>query len=193
MLGFELPFIAHWEGYHYIVVYGVSKRHVWVADPARGFSKMSAADFEKGWTGTCLLFTPSADLTQAARPVEVTVGAFRRLPGAVPQHRRSHPARDAGDRAARRRCRRSSCRTCSTGSWCTTTCSLLQRAHRRADHHPPVHTPDDADARLAGELHAAQPRLRDDLAVLPAHAVAAAGCSSTADAPATSLRASRKT
>ena len=51
MLGFELPFIAHWEGYHYIVVYGVSKRHVWVADPARGFSKMTAADFEKGWTG----------------------------------------------------------------------------------------------------------------------------------------------
>lgn len=65
MLGFELPFIAHWEGYHYIVVYGVSKRHVWVADPARGFAKMTAADFEKGWTGTCLLFSPSADLSQA--------------------------------------------------------------------------------------------------------------------------------
>ncbi len=62
MLGFQLPFIAHWEGYHYIVVYGVSKKHVWVADPARGFAKMSVADFEKGWTGTCLLFTPTADL-----------------------------------------------------------------------------------------------------------------------------------
>ncbi len=31
MLGFELPFIAHWEGYHFVVVYGASKRHVWVA------------------------------------------------------------------------------------------------------------------------------------------------------------------
>ena len=41
LLGFELPFIAHWEGYHYIVVYGISKRHVWVADPARGFAKMT--------------------------------------------------------------------------------------------------------------------------------------------------------
>ncbi|MBL8267717.1 ABC transporter transmembrane domain-containing protein [Steroidobacter sp.] len=65
MLGFDLPFIAHWEGYHYIVVYGVSKRHVWVADPARGFAKMDVADFEKGWTGTCLLFAPSAGLSQA--------------------------------------------------------------------------------------------------------------------------------
>ena len=33
--GFELPIIVHWEGYHYVVVYGVSKRQVWVADPAR--------------------------------------------------------------------------------------------------------------------------------------------------------------
>jgi ATP-binding cassette subfamily B protein len=62
MLGFELPFIVHWENYHYIVVYGVSKRHVWVADPARGFAKMTAADFEKGWSGTCLLFNPGVDM-----------------------------------------------------------------------------------------------------------------------------------
>ncbi|HEY4039140.1 MAG TPA: cysteine peptidase family C39 domain-containing protein, partial [Burkholderiaceae bacterium] len=32
--GFELPFIVHWEGYHYVVVYGVSSGQVWVADPA---------------------------------------------------------------------------------------------------------------------------------------------------------------
>lgn len=64
LLGFELPFIAHWEGYHYIVVYGVSKHQVWVADPGLGFRKLSVAEFEKGWTGTCLLFAPSADLAQ---------------------------------------------------------------------------------------------------------------------------------
>ena len=64
LLGFELPFIAHWEGYHYIVVYGVSKSHVWIADPALGFRKLSVAEFEKGWTGTCLLFTPGSDMMQ---------------------------------------------------------------------------------------------------------------------------------
>jgi ATP-binding cassette subfamily B protein len=66
LLGFELPFIIHWEGYHYVVVYGVSKRHVWVADPAIGFRKMSAEEFERGWSGTCLLFSPGAQMTELA-------------------------------------------------------------------------------------------------------------------------------
>jgi len=66
LLGFELPFIAHWEGYHYIIVYGLSKHHVWVADPGPGFRKLTIAEFEKGWTGTCLLFTPGSDMVQLA-------------------------------------------------------------------------------------------------------------------------------
>ena len=66
LLGFDLPFIAHWEGYHYIVVYGISKHHVWVADPGLGFRKMTVQEFEKGWAGTCLLFTPGTDMVQLA-------------------------------------------------------------------------------------------------------------------------------
>jgi len=66
LLGFEMPFIAHWEGYHYIIVYGLSKHHVWVADPGPGFRKLTVAEFEKGWTGTCLLFTPGSDMEQLA-------------------------------------------------------------------------------------------------------------------------------
>ena len=66
MMGFDLPFIAHWKGYHHIIVYGVSKSHVWVADPARGFVKMNIDEFEQGWTGTCLLFTPGTDMAQLA-------------------------------------------------------------------------------------------------------------------------------
>ena len=50
LLGFELPFIIHWAGYHYVVVYGVSSRHVWVADPAIGFRKMNTEEFERGWS-----------------------------------------------------------------------------------------------------------------------------------------------
>jgi len=62
--GFELPFIVHWEGYHYVIVYGVSPDHVWVADPAIGFKKLSVDEFERGWSGTCLVFTPGAQLAQ---------------------------------------------------------------------------------------------------------------------------------
>lgn len=64
LLGFELPFIVHWEGYHYVVVYGISKNHVWVADPARGLLKMTVEEFERGWSGTCLLFTAGTDMAQ---------------------------------------------------------------------------------------------------------------------------------
>lgn len=64
LLGFDLPFIVHWEGYHYVVVYGVSKEQVWVADPALGFRKMSVEEFERGWHGTCLVFTPGDNLVQ---------------------------------------------------------------------------------------------------------------------------------
>lgn len=66
LLGFELPFVVHWEGYHYVVVYGVSARWVWVADPALGFRKMSTEEFERGWSGTCLLFTAGESMTQLA-------------------------------------------------------------------------------------------------------------------------------
>jgi len=64
--GFDLPMIVHWEGYHYVVVYGVSDRQVWVADPAIGFKKLSLEEFERGWSGTCLVFTPGQDMAQVA-------------------------------------------------------------------------------------------------------------------------------
>src|SRR6185436_15436106 len=64
--GFDLPFIVHWEGYHYVVVYGVSASKVWLADPAAGFKKLGIEEFERGWNGTCLTFTPRQDLAQEA-------------------------------------------------------------------------------------------------------------------------------
>jgi subfamily B ATP-binding cassette protein HlyB/CyaB len=64
--GFELPFIVHWEGYHYVIVYGVSPRQVWLADPALGFKKLTVEEFERGWSGTCLVFTPGPDLASVS-------------------------------------------------------------------------------------------------------------------------------
>jgi subfamily B ATP-binding cassette protein HlyB/CyaB len=66
LMGFDLPFIVHWEGYHYVVVYGVSKRQVWVADPGVGFKKMSVEEFERGWSGTCLVFTRGQNMMELA-------------------------------------------------------------------------------------------------------------------------------
>jgi len=64
--GFDLPFIVHWEGYHYVVVYGVSSAQVWVADPGVGFKTLSVEEFERGWNGTCLTFAPRQDVAQVS-------------------------------------------------------------------------------------------------------------------------------
>ncbi|HVS81100.1 MAG TPA: peptidase domain-containing ABC transporter [Pyrinomonadaceae bacterium] len=58
----ELPAIAHWEGFHYVVLYEVGPDRVVVADPAIGLRKLTREQFEKGWTGYLLLLSPTAKL-----------------------------------------------------------------------------------------------------------------------------------
>ncbi len=59
-----LPCIVHWEQRHFIVVYKVTRKQVWVADPAKGKMKLNRTAFEKGWIsddqkGIALLLEPS--------------------------------------------------------------------------------------------------------------------------------------
>jgi len=58
----ELPAVAHWEGFHYIVLYEVQPDRVVVADPGIGLRKLTRAEFEKGWTGYLLLLTPTSKI-----------------------------------------------------------------------------------------------------------------------------------
>ncbi|WP_293955976.1 MULTISPECIES: peptidase domain-containing ABC transporter [unclassified Sphingobacterium] len=44
-----LPCIIHWRGYHYIVVYKITKNYVYVSDPAIGLMKYTIREFVKGW------------------------------------------------------------------------------------------------------------------------------------------------
>lgn len=64
----SLPCIAHWEQRHFIVVYKVTKRKVFVSDPAVGKISYSRDEFMKGWLSTkrdgedeglCLLLEPT--------------------------------------------------------------------------------------------------------------------------------------
>ncbi|MCC7571508.1 peptidase domain-containing ABC transporter [Candidatus Micrarchaeota archaeon] len=71
----ELPAIAHWEGYHYIVVYRVTASEVTVADPATGLKKIKKEDFLKGWNGILLLLTPTPDLHRV-EPSQSTFARF---------------------------------------------------------------------------------------------------------------------
>lgn len=44
-----LPCIAHWKQDHFVVVHKVSRRHVWVADPAAGKFKLTREEFMQNW------------------------------------------------------------------------------------------------------------------------------------------------
>ncbi len=44
-----LPCVAHWRQNHFIVVYKVNAKHVWIADPAAGRFKLTKQEFLEGW------------------------------------------------------------------------------------------------------------------------------------------------
>lgn len=44
-----LPFIAHWNQNHFVVVYKMTTTHVWIADPASDQHKLKKEDFLKSW------------------------------------------------------------------------------------------------------------------------------------------------
>lgn len=59
-----LPAILHWNQNHFVVIYKISKSHVWIADPANGKHKLSIEEFEQRWiannkNGIALLLEPS--------------------------------------------------------------------------------------------------------------------------------------
>jgi subfamily B ATP-binding cassette protein HlyB/CyaB len=60
----ELPAVAHWQGFHFVVVYEATRDRVTLADPAIGLRKISRAEFEKHWTGYLLLLTPTAKIEE---------------------------------------------------------------------------------------------------------------------------------
>jgi len=69
-----LPAIAHWENDHFIVVYKVKPKEVWVGNPVeKNITKLSKEDFLKGWhkpelgreeTGILLLLEPMSDFLE---------------------------------------------------------------------------------------------------------------------------------
>ena len=60
----QLPCIAHWQGYHYVVVHKIDDKHVWVADPALGLRKYEREYFTNNWTGIALIMEPTPALQE---------------------------------------------------------------------------------------------------------------------------------
>lgn len=72
-----LPCIAHYDGYHFIVVYKANKNYVWVADPAFGKDKIPREIFEKKWNGIVLVLKPGPEIFKN-KDMEDLVQSFRK-------------------------------------------------------------------------------------------------------------------
>jgi len=72
------PWIAHWGGDHYVVVYRVQRKRVLIADPARGKYSLSTEEFLDGWTGYALLLSPTEQLTELPED-KPSLGRFFKL------------------------------------------------------------------------------------------------------------------
>lgn len=88
-----LPFIAHWQQRHFVVVYKVSKKKVWVADPAHGQITYSVDEFMAGWSadgqtgiGMFLEVTPTFYQQEDGEMPEKAGWSF--ILGYLKQHRR---------------------------------------------------------------------------------------------------------
>lgn len=61
-----LPCIAHWNQNHFVVVFKITKKYVWISDPAKGKIKLKPKEFMSSWSshgdeGLLLLLKPGTD------------------------------------------------------------------------------------------------------------------------------------
>src|SRR6185436_5671096 len=51
-----LPAIIHWENYHWVVLFDVSDKHAWIADPGPGIRRITREELDEKWNGYAALF-----------------------------------------------------------------------------------------------------------------------------------------
>lgn len=80
-----LPAIAHWDQFHWVVVYRVTDKHVYVSDPGLGRRRYGRDEFDERWSGYTALVSPGEDFLRQ-QPSESRPGQwFFEL---VKQHKR---------------------------------------------------------------------------------------------------------
>jgi NHLM bacteriocin system ABC transporter peptidase/ATP-binding protein len=77
----KFPCIVHWNFNHFVVVNGFKGDKVIINDPARGTVKVAFDEFDKAFTGICILFEPSEDFKMSGKQKSVISFAKKRLKG----------------------------------------------------------------------------------------------------------------
>ena len=74
----SLPAIVHWQFNHFIIVERWSTKSVEVVDPAQGRRRLSAQEFDDGFTGVVLMLEPSAYFQRKNKQAKLTLGTYVR-------------------------------------------------------------------------------------------------------------------
>lgn len=77
----KFPCIIHWNFNHFVVLDGFKNNKAVLNDPARGVVEVSMEEFDKSFTGVCLLFEPTESFERGGKPKSVISFARSRLTG----------------------------------------------------------------------------------------------------------------
>ncbi len=76
------PCIIHWNFNHFVVCCGFRGKYAYINDPARGNIKVSMSEFDRAFTGICIMFEPSEDFKPEGKRRSTLAFAAKRLKGA---------------------------------------------------------------------------------------------------------------
>ncbi|MDD4074669.1 MAG: NHLP family bacteriocin export ABC transporter peptidase/permease/ATPase subunit [Eubacteriales bacterium] len=77
------PCIIHWNFNHFVVLDGFHKGKAVLNDPARGVVQVSMEEFDKAFTGVCMMFSPDEGFEKGGKPQSVLAFAKKRLKGTL--------------------------------------------------------------------------------------------------------------
>ena len=75
----ELPLVLFWQFSHFLVLEGIDSRYYYLNDPSTGRRRVSAEEFEKGYSGIALRFKRGEDFTPGGERPDL----FRQLNGLI--------------------------------------------------------------------------------------------------------------
>lgn len=81
-----LPAVIHWQGYHWVVLYGKRGNQFVIADPATGIRYLKRRELVTAWDGIMLLLEPDPDLFSQQPQIEQASGFGRFLQRVLPYH-----------------------------------------------------------------------------------------------------------
>ncbi len=74
------PWIAHWQGIHYVVVWKITGDRILISDPAIGKRWLPHRDFTAGWTAYALLLNPT-ERFHTLQSEKVSLGRYWQIVG----------------------------------------------------------------------------------------------------------------